>query len=630
MNSAPNSVLRNFGLVLIIAFGPVLTERAFAQGNWTSSGGATTTPDRVNIGSSSSPDAQCDVTSTLAWTDGWTSNLRLVGNKPSLRLFDSVASKSAVIAYSNGNLWLGLGFAGTSTGNYMMNFHDAGGIDVMSSMNISRINADGATILNVNGGAASTGYRFTAQNNGAYVFRIGPTGYTVIDENSNVPALTVNQSGGGYGALFNGGNVGIGTTVPNYKFVVNGPIAITGSGGGQRRLADAGSADDYLFLGPGFNRIGIGTPSPSGQFQVAGNNLDAFFTSNAGATAGYSRVFFNNDAGRGPTLLSYGSAFPGTSSFGGLPWADLNMLIGYSTNAFVITTNSAVPLVFGTGPGPFEKMRITRDGNVGVGTPTPSARLHLYKKDSATSTVTSMLTIEHDATSQPTGGGFGSTIDFVNRNNSGNGTTAIASLQAYFAVPGNGNSGILDFRTADAGATPTSRMVIDNRGNVGIGTASPDPAYRLDVNGAIRATSVIGAVYQDVAEWVPSEEELASGTVVVLRAGRSNEVAASREPYDTKVAGVVSAQPGILLGQSGDHKAKIATTGRVRVRVDATQHSIDVGDLLVTSEKPGIAMYSQPVEIAGVKIHRPGTIIGKALEPLAGGSGEILVLLSMQ
>jgi hypothetical protein len=41
-------------------------------------------------------------------------------------------------------------------------------------------------------------------------------------------------------------------------------------------------------------------------------------------------------------------------------------------------------------------------------------------------------------------------------------------------------------------------------------------------------------------------------------------------------------------------------------------------------------MKSQPLEIAGEQIHRPGTLIGKALEPLAKGTGEILVLLSLQ
>lgn len=39
---------------------------------------------------------------------------------------------------------------------------------------------------------------------------------------------------------------------------------------------------------------------------------------------------------------------------------------------------------------------------------------------------------------------------------------------------------------------------------------------------------------------------------------------------------------------------------------------------------------SVPGEIGGVRIHRPGTIIGKALEPLAQGTGEILMLLSLQ
>jgi hypothetical protein len=74
----------------------------------------------------------------------------------------------------------------------------------------------------------------------------------------------------------------------------------------------------------------------------------------------------------------------------------------------------------------------------------------------------------------------------------------------------------------------------------------------------------------------------------------------------------------------------VATTGRVKVRVDATRGAIRVGDLLVTGETPGVAMRSQPLELSGVPIHRPGTLIGKALEPLEKGTGEILVLLSLQ
>jgi hypothetical protein len=165
-------------------------------------------------------------------------------------------------------------------------------------------------------------------------------------------------------------------------------------------------------------------------------------------------------------------------------------------------------------------------------------------------------------------------------------------------------------------------------GNVGIGTNAP--ASKLHVAGNITVDGNINAKYQDVAEWVPSKQKLQAGTVVVLDTAELNHVQASARSYDTGVAGVVSAQPGISLGEKGEGKLLVATTGRVKVRADATRGAIKVGDLLVTSDVAGVAMRSQPLELGGVPIHRPGTIIGKALEPLAGGTGEILVLLSLQ
>jgi hypothetical protein len=179
------------------------------------------------------------------------------------------------------------------------------------------------------------------------------------------------------------------------------------------------------------------------------------------------------------------------------------------------------------------------------------------------------------------------------------------------------------------------------RGAVGIGTTTPNPAYKLDVvgdanfsNNATFGGTVTGynikAHYQDVAEWVPSIETLPAATVVVLDTARPNHVTSSHHAYDTSVAGVVSAQPGIALGEEGPSKALVATTGRVKVRVDASAHPIAIGDLLVTSDKPGLAMKSIPVDLQGISFHRPGTVVGKALEPLASGEGEILVLLSLQ
>jgi hypothetical protein len=153
---------------------------------------------------------------------------------------------------------------------------------------------------------------------------------------------------------------------------------------------------------------------------------------------------------------------------------------------------------------------------------------------------------------------------------------------------------------------------------------------RLDSAGNVTVAGSISATYQDVAEWVPSAQKLSAGTVVVLDKNETNHVLASTRAYDTKVAGVVSDSPGVILGVGGEGKLKVATTGRVRVKVDATRAPIEVGDLLVTSDVEGTAMKSVEVDLGGVKIHRPGTIIGKALEPLASGTGEILVLLSLQ
>ena len=64
--------------------------------------------------------------------------------------------------------------------------------------------------------------------------------------------------------------------------------------------------------------------------------------------------------------------------------------------------------------------------------------------------------------------------------------------------------------------------------------------------------------------------------------------------------------------------------GKVFCRVDAGAHPVHVGDLLTTSVRPGHAMRVANRERAF------GSIIGKALAPLADGSGLIPVLVKPQ
>jgi hypothetical protein len=93
---------------------------------------------------------------------------------------------------------------------------------------------------------------------------------------------------------------------------------------------------------------------------------------------------------------------------------------------------------------------------------------------------------------------------------------------------------------------------------------------------------------------------------------------------DPTVVGVVVGEAGVALGarQTEGSSAPVALSGIARCKVDASFGAIVPGDLLVSAPTPGHAMRdAAPL---------PGTVVGKALEPLAVGQGVIRVLVMLR
>jgi hypothetical protein len=154
----------------------------------------------------------------------------------------------------------------------------------------------------------------------------------------------------------------------------------------------------------------------------------------------------------------------------------------------------------------------------------------------------------------------------------------------------------------------------------------------------------------DLASIVRVVGPVESGDVLVIDADRPGLMSLARQPADSAVFGVVAGEPGVVLSahppdeghdegaelESGDSsapgvgadpraavvRAPVAVSGIVTCKVDAGFGPILPGDLLTTSPTPGHAMLAyEPL---------PGTILGKALEPLDGGTGSIRVLVMLR
>jgi hypothetical protein len=173
------------------------------------------------------------------------------------------------------------------------------------------------------------------------------------------------------------------------------------------------------------------------------------------------------------------------------------------------------------------------------------------------------------------------------------------------------NSDVLQVRSSGNGA-----LVVFQKS--GANVARIDATGKGFFNGG---TQTGGA---DVAEVIPSTGTPPEpGDVVEIDPDHPLHYRLSSSAGTTMVAGVITTLPGVLMNKAADDDSAspaLALVGRVPVKIVGEGGDIRPGDLLIASSTPGRAMRA-PAEV------KPGTVIGKALQPFAGDAGTIQMLV---
>ena len=278
------------------------------------------------------------------------------------------------------------------------------------------------------------------------------------------------------------GNVGIGTASPGAELDVNGVGRFLAPNGGSALCSFAVGAttaenqpvfalvtnetnneDRVRFNSDGhswFNggNVGIGTRDPGSKFVVQGDNADIYLKS-ADGTASVSLIQDPNGYGKLDVMNNVG-----------------NVICHFDSNGSSYIKN----------------------GNVGIGLILPAAKLDILKgggtQYDAVDDVFQNLSPEH-ALKLSTGGWRNASV--INQQTGSTAGLTLSSTglylnSAYGAKPFSSSSihvncdtgnGDISFLTGNGDTVPTTKIKIQNNGNVGIGTSSP--AMDLDVVGKV-------------------------------------------------------------------------------------------------------------------------------------------------
>ncbi|WP_421876447.1 hypothetical protein [Marinoscillum sp.] len=214
-----------------------------------------------------------------------------------------------------------------------------------------------------------------------------------------------------------------------------------------------GSGDHYISNG----NLGLGTSTPTSKLSIR----------NVGALDGVKLLDFSE---------ANAESFLFKGNFHGA---------GGSGNSVIIGSN-----ISGYEPN---IMTWRGDGNVGIGTSNPNARMHLFKEAADSQT---LLVLEKNESDINVNSEINFDFVFTDDNTNGTPQARISSIANTDASNGGGmeaeGTADLKFWTANSVSSTTNslveRMRINSVGNVGIGTTSPDA--KLTVKGNIHAEEV--------------------------------------------------------------------------------------------------------------------------------------------
>jgi hypothetical protein len=291
------------------------------------------------------------------------------------------------------------------------------------------------------------------------------------------------------------GNVGIGTSSPQAELHVHDPVGhakirlsgtasdadtfeiyqgITGVTNGGLTIHDVEASADRLVINSS-GQVGIGTSSPSEKLHVQGDGADILLTDSGGGqtaklgstgsnngllelnnSSHTSKVFLNTS---GDSYFNGGNVGIGTSSpdtllhVNGQAKFENNVTLNENTPALVIPNGD-----FRIFTGGAEKVRIDSSGNVGIGTSSPSRRLHV--KNTGDSFVATFEGATNSYTSWVNTSGTAGYIGSANGLGSGGvGDLAVRSEASLIFLTNAGSE----------------RMRIDSSGNLLVGTTDTTP-----------------------------------------------------------------------------------------------------------------------------------------------------------